>query len=243
MLDSLLACLEIGLVGFLARLEPRNMLGIWDGLGGRAVLAVANAGRTTIAGHLSGLLRRRRGWRHLDDIGKCARGKVLLVTVTVPTPLAMVLLTLFGKGSPERRKSIRIIRRGHRLCCLLLLMATSRPGSRPVVSVAMVSFKPRGRRNTEGWIVASGRKDRQLLRSAGLQRWEAAVVLQINRGVLGRRCIRPIDMKPVGQVCRVVREDTSAPSETVPCHPVSKVVSVFHDRQFSNSTLETYLQM
>lgn len=110
MLDGLLTCLEIRLVGSLARLQPGNMLWGRDCLGGCTILPITNARRAAIASHLTTLLGRRWRRRHLYNVGKGAWSKIIFVAMAVTATLAMVFLSLLNQGSSQRWKGVRVVR-------------------------------------------------------------------------------------------------------------------------------------
>lgn len=177
MLDGLLPCLEIRLVGFLAALQPGNVLRIRNRLRSRAVLPVADVCRASIAGNSTVREHsRRRRRRHFDNVGQRVGRKVLFGPVAMAASLTVMLLPLLDYSCTEAREGVRIVRRRGGLHVVLLLMPTA--GARPgAVGVCMVCLETRRRGHPQRGIVRRGREDGHLLRRAWLQRRKVAVVL------------------------------------------------------------------
>ena len=222
MLNGLLTRLEISLVGPVARFKPRNVLWGRDCLCRCAVLAVADAGRAAIASHLATLLRRSWRWRHLDNIGEGAGCKVILVAMAMPAPFSMVLLSLFNYSGSEGWEGIRIVRGRSRLSHFFLLMPAvwPRPGALSGITIMVVSLESRRRGYANSWVISGGRKNGKLLGGTWLKCRKAAVILQVNCGMLRRRRAGAVNLDPVDQVCWIVREDACLSGEAVARDPV-----------------------
>lgn len=220
MFDGLLPRLEIGLVGPLARLEPRYVLRSRDRLRSCAVLPVASARRVAVAGSPAAWLR--RSWRrgHLHNVRQRAGPKVLLVAVAMPAAFTVLLLSLLGCRRAERRERVRIVWRRSGLCVILLLMPTARPRPGPVSRVTVVRLVPRRRGDPYSGVVCGPREDGHLVRGAPLQRREVAVVLHVDGCVFRWRRVRPIDIQPVDKMRRIVGEDAGVASQTVARNPI-----------------------
>lgn len=226
MLDGLLPSLQICLVGLIPRLEPRDVFGVGDGLGGSTVLPVLDIGSATVAANLLGILPprpwcRRRRWRHLDYIGQRTRRIVLLVTMAVPATFSMVLLVGLGRSRAEGRKSIIII---HGWCTHSILRlvpaAWTRSWARPIVlGVILQRSEPWRWSYANSGIIKAGRKRIELWRVWTERRKRRVEVLYGE--VLGRGSAATINRKTVHEMSWIMRKDAGLSGQAVAHHPVS----------------------
>lgn len=119
--------------------------------------------------------------------------------MAMSAPFSMMLLSLFNYSGSEGWEGIRIVRRRSRLCHFFLLMSAVRPRSGALSGITiMVSLESRRRGYANSWVISGGGKNGKLLGGTWLKCRKTAVILQVNCGMLRRRCAGAVDLDPVG---------------------------------------------